>query len=113
MLSELVSSWAAEALVPAKGLLGKLVGRAFRQLYILDGEELSMPEESEVARNLQLLGAARSVELREALPLLAKLQGSPKTAAAAALEEAQRLLHLRQTLWAVKARVRCLNSMLA
>eukprot|EP00435_Cladocopium_sp_Y103_P034527 s128_g8.t3 len=108
VLSEHLSRWATAALVPPEsGLLGELLGRAFRQLYILDGED-----ESETARNLRVLGkAAKHTNVREALPLLDELQGLAAKRVEATTREARQVLHVRQTLQAVKAHVQCLNAM--
>lgn len=114
VLSEHLSRWATAALVPPdSGLLGELLGRAFRQFYILDGEDVCMPQESETARNLRVLGkAAKHTNVREALPLLDELQGLAAKRVEATTQEARQVLHVRQTLQAVKAHVQCLNAML-
>jgi len=114
VLSDQLTNWATAALVPPdSGLLGELFGRAFRQLYILDGEDVCMPQESETARNLRVIGkAAKHANVREALPLLEDLQGLSAQRAKAIALEARQVLQVRQTLQAVKARVQCVNAML-
>ncbi|CAL1159061.1 unnamed protein product [Cladocopium goreaui] len=99
VLSEHLSRWATAALVPPdSGLLGELLGRAFRQFYILDGEDVCMPQESETARNLRVLGkAAKHTNVREALPLLDELQGLAAKRVEATTQEARQVLHVRKT----------------
>mmetsp|Transcript_23266 Transcript_23266/g.42038 ORF Transcript_23266/g.42038 Transcript_23266/m.42038 type:complete len:607 (-) Transcript_23266:78-1898(-) len=120
-LSENLGDLAAAAFVPPNsGLLGEVVGRVFRQFYVLGGEPVTT-EDSEAAGNLAALGRAQrasaagsGVQLREALQNLeTSLKGSCRARAGVAwLSEARAALELRQTLSAVKARVQCLNATL-
>jgi len=118
-LSKQLGDLAAVAFIPPKsGLLGEVVGRVFRQLYILGGEPVT--EDSDAACNLAALGRAQhaaaagsGVQLREAIQNLeATLRGSCRERGMMWLEEARAALELRQTLSAVKARVQCLNATL-
>ncbi|CAE8602186.1 unnamed protein product [Polarella glacialis] len=120
-LSSQLSDLATAAFVPAgSGLLGEVIGKVFRQLYILgrDSVVLDIPQETEASRNLAALGSAAGAvagggELREALDRLeGSLRGTCQERASTWLEEARAALQLRQTLEAVKARVQCLNATL-
>jgi len=118
-LSKQLGDLAAAAFIPPKsGLLGEVVGRVFRRLYILGGEPVT--EDSDAACNLAALGRAQhataagsGVQLREAIQNLeTTLRGSCRERGLMWLEEARAALELRQTLSAVKARVQCLNATL-
>ncbi|CAJ1335566.1 unnamed protein product [Effrenium voratum] len=94
----LVLQQATAALVPPNsGLLGDVLAKAFRQVYVLDGEDVRMPEETETARNLRVLGSVAKMEnVAEALPRLEGLSGSCKKRAAAATAAAREVLQLRR-----------------
>lgn len=122
---------AAAALTPPNsGLLGELVGRALRKLYILDPDAL--PRESiggmvacsataEASHNLAVLSRSRAAVAAPADGGVAGLEvalahlegglgGLCRERAASWLEEARTALLLRQAIRAVKARVQCLSA---
>ncbi|CAE7293137.1 unnamed protein product [Symbiodinium natans] len=79
-LKKKIDDFAAAAFFPpSSGLLAAVLGQVFRQFYILDGQSVEMPKESQAARDLRLLGrAASSGEVREALPLLGAVGGTAR-----------------------------------
>lgn len=114
---------------PGSGLLGEVLGRLFRWLYILQPQALPLPspmqhaasEVSETERNLLALGFAApgshtemDIQRLESafIHLESSLGGRCRERAATWMAEARAALILRQTLWAVKARVQCLNAAL-
>ncbi|CAE7684535.1 TY5A, partial [Symbiodinium sp. KB8] len=79
-LKSKIDDFAAAAFFPeSSGRVQKVLGKVFSQLYILDGQSVGMPQESQAARDLRLLGrAAASSEVREALPLLRAVSGTAR-----------------------------------
>jgi hypothetical protein len=126
-----LEDWVAAALVPPRsGLLGEVFGRLLGRLYVLLPSAVPLsgisaaggsPGTTEAERNLAVLS-------RVATPLISgsyagpqaiacslaqfesSLEGLCRQRAAAWIAEARDVLTLHQTLWAVKARVQCLNS---
>mmetsp|Transcript_75800 Transcript_75800/g.149853 ORF Transcript_75800/g.149853 Transcript_75800/m.149853 type:complete len:318 (+) Transcript_75800:1-954(+) len=126
-----LEEWVAAALVPpSSGLLGEVFGRLLGRLYILVPSAVPLsgtaatnqiPGATEAERNLAVLS-------RVATPLISgsyagpqaiacslaqfegSLEGLCRQRAATWIAEARDVLTLHQTLWAVKARVQCLNS---
>eukprot|EP00439_Symbiodinium_sp_Y106_P020838 s6008_g2.t1 len=79
-LKSKINDFAAAAFFPpSSGRVQKVLGQVFSQLYILDGQSVGMPQESQAARDLRLMGqAAASSEVREALPLLRAVSGTAR-----------------------------------
>jgi len=114
---------------PGSGLLGELLGRAFRWIYVLQPDAAPLPSQGaagrvpEAERNLAALsfaagplgqGANGDTDVQRLESALSVLEGSLgglcRERAAAWMEEARSALILRQTICAVKARVQCLNA---
>merc|ERR1711948_125715 len=117
-LGELVT---ASFVPPNSGLLGELVARVFRRLYILEAPPWPNQDTANaptvVDRNLEVLSRVanpiRRDELHTTLECLENsLEGLCRDRSSDWLVATRSQLLLRQMLWVAKARVQCLTTLL-